>query len=59
MLHWTSHLCREDGVFLAMKGLYPDDELQALPSGIELKASHPLRVPGSEGARHLLILGRA
>lgn len=59
MLHWTSHLCREDGVFLAMKGLYPDDELQALTPGIELKASHPLRVPGSEGARHLLILGRA
>jgi 16S rRNA (guanine527-N7)-methyltransferase len=58
MIHWTAHLCCEDGVFLAMKGLYPDDELQALPSGIELKASHPLRVPGSEGARHLLILGR-
>jgi 16S rRNA (guanine527-N7)-methyltransferase len=59
MLHWTAHLCREDGVFLAMKGLYPDDELQALPPGVELKSSHPLRVPGSEGARHLLILGRA
>lgn len=58
MIHWTAHLCRQDGVFLAMKGLYPEDELQALPAGYELKASHPLQVPGTEGARHLLILGR-
>ncbi|MFC6670616.1 16S rRNA (guanine(527)-N(7))-methyltransferase RsmG [Marinobacterium aestuariivivens] len=58
MILWTAQLCRQDGVFLAMKGLYPEDELQALPAGYALKASHPLQVPGTEGARHLLILGR-
>ncbi|GGO77364.1 ribosomal RNA small subunit methyltransferase G [Marinobacterium nitratireducens] len=58
MINWTAPLCRRDGVFLAMKGLYPEDELRALPAGYDLKSSHPLRVPGTEGARHLLILGR-
>lgn len=58
MLHWTEHLCAQDGVFLAMKGLYPVDELAALPQGIEEKACHRLQVPDTEGERHLLILGR-
>ncbi|NVK40821.1 MAG: 16S rRNA (guanine(527)-N(7))-methyltransferase RsmG [Oceanospirillaceae bacterium] len=59
MINWTAPLCRQDGVFLAMKGLYPEDELRALPVGYTLKSSHPLRVPGTDGARHLLILGRS
>lgn len=59
MIHWTRHLCAEDGVFLAMKGLYPDDELAALPTDIVVKDSHRLQVPDTDGERHLLILGRA
>ncbi len=59
MIHWTAPLCRQDGVFLAMKGLYPEDELRELPAGYELRSSYPLRVPGTDGARHLLILGRS
>jgi len=59
MIHWTRHLCAEDGVFLAMKGLYPDEELAALPTDIVVKDSHRLRVPDTDGERHLLILGRA
>ena len=59
MLHWTGHLCAEQGVFLAMKGLYPESELAQLPQGYHLLSSHQLKVPATEGARHLLILGRA
>ncbi|WP_409524330.1 16S rRNA (guanine(527)-N(7))-methyltransferase RsmG [Nitrincola sp. MINF-07-Sa-05] len=59
MLEWTGHLCAESGVFLAMKGLYPEQELNDLPAGYVLKDSHRLDVPGTEGERHLLILGRA
>lgn len=59
MLHWTGHLCAEQGVFLAMKGLYPEAELEQLPPGYALKASHRLLLPDTEGERHLLILGRA
>ncbi len=58
MITWTNHLCAEDGVFLAMKGLYPEDELAALPSGYQLNTCHKLNVPGTDGERHLLILGR-
>ena len=58
MIHWTHQLCHEEGVFLAMKGLYPEEELSALPDGYELKACHRLTVPGTEGERHLLVLGR-
>lgn len=59
MIHWTRHLCADDGVFLAMKGLYPDEELAALPTDIVVKDSHRLQVPDTDGERHLLILGRA
>ncbi|WP_299182321.1 16S rRNA (guanine(527)-N(7))-methyltransferase RsmG [uncultured Neptuniibacter sp.] len=58
MINWTHQLCSEDGVFLAMKGLYPQEELSALPDGYELKICHRLNVPGTEGERHLLVLGR-
>ncbi|WP_036230285.1 16S rRNA (guanine(527)-N(7))-methyltransferase RsmG [Marinobacterium jannaschii] len=58
MIQWTGPLCHQDGVFLAMKGLYPDSELAELPAGYELKQCHPLDVPETEGERHLLILGR-
>ncbi|WP_051221447.1 16S rRNA (guanine(527)-N(7))-methyltransferase RsmG [Neptunomonas japonica] len=58
MIKWTHQLCRQDGVFLAMKGLYPTEELTQLPPDIELKASHSLNVAGTHGARHLMVLGR-
>lgn len=58
MLNWTGHLCSNQGVFLAMKGLYPESELEQLPPGYVLKACHRLNLPDTEGERHLLILGR-
>lgn len=58
MLTLTAHLCAPDGVFLAMKGLYPEAELQQLPEGFKLQSAHPLNLPHTEGERHLLLLGR-
>lgn len=55
---WTRHLGDGDTRWLAMKGVHPDDELQALPADFELLACHLLRVPGCQGQRHLLILRR-
>ncbi len=59
MIHWTDHLCAEQGIFLAMKGMYPVEELEQLPESIQLRQSIPLQVPGTDGERHLLILGRS
>ncbi|KAF7598928.1 MAG: 16S rRNA (guanine(527)-N(7))-methyltransferase RsmG [Candidatus Dactylopiibacterium carminicum] len=54
----TGQLLAPEGVWLAMKGVYPDDELAALPSSIELRAVHRLEVPAVAAERHLLILSR-
>lgn len=59
MVNWCKHLPKpESGVFLALKGVRPDEELTQLPKWccvIELKA---LQVPELEGERHLVILSR-
>jgi 16S rRNA (guanine527-N7)-methyltransferase len=39
---------------LAMKGLYPEDEIARLPDGFELSKSIKLDVPGSESQRYLI-----
>lgn len=56
MTEGCAHLLKNDGVFMAMKGLYPADELLPLAGKVELVASYPLKVPETEGERHLLIL---
>ncbi|AXS81267.1 16S rRNA (guanine(527)-N(7))-methyltransferase RsmG [Dechloromonas sp. HYN0024] len=52
----TRHLLAPDGRWLAMKGVRPDDELQALPADIMVEAIIPLTVPGLDAERHLIIL---
>jgi 16S rRNA (guanine527-N7)-methyltransferase len=60
MLAWGGHLLAQDGVWLAMKGKAPDDELAALPPGFAVRGVHALAVPGLESAeRHVVVLGRA
>ena len=57
--NWTRHLGDGQSQWLAMKGVHPDDELQALPADFRLAATHVLKVPGCQGQRHLLILRRS
>ena len=57
--NWTRHLGNGETQWLAMKGVHPDDELQALPEDFRLTATHVLKVPGCQGQRHLLILRRS
>ena len=58
MVDGTKHLLSPSGVYLAMKGLYPEEELKELIDRheIELVGCEPLNVPGTEGDRHLVIL---
>ncbi|MFY0663622.1 MAG: 16S rRNA (guanine(527)-N(7))-methyltransferase RsmG [Natronospirillum sp.] len=58
MVSWSQHLLAPDGQFIAMKGLYPDDELAALPSDIQVTSVRQLQVPGADGQRHLVVLSR-
>jgi 16S rRNA (guanine527-N7)-methyltransferase len=54
----AGHLLKPGGHMLAMKGVYPDEEVRAIPKGWALLRSEELQVPGVEGARHLLWLSR-
>lgn len=56
MLGQTAGLCAADGRFLAMKGVYPADELAELLPGFVVEQSVALAVPGLEAARHLIII---
>lgn len=51
----TRHLLAEGGEWLAMKGLYPDEEI-ALLKGARVKSHARLHVPGLDADRHLIIM---
>ena len=52
----AGHLCAHDGVMAAMKGVYPDEELGALPPGYRAAAVKRLHVPGLAADRHLVLV---
>jgi 16S rRNA (guanine527-N7)-methyltransferase len=52
----AGHLCAEGGAMLAMKGVYPHDEISRLPDGFVAKQVIALNVPGVEGQRHLVVI---
>ncbi|MFT2092802.1 16S rRNA (guanine(527)-N(7))-methyltransferase RsmG [Paraglaciecola sp. 2405UD69-4] len=54
MLHWCQHLVDSHGVYLALKGQLPLDELEELPSGFTLQETIKLDVPGLDGERHIV-----
>ncbi len=56
MLSWCHHLPAANGVFLALKGVYPQDELDNLPNGFEFVSGHRLAVPQLDAERHLIIV---
>ncbi|WP_409990287.1 16S rRNA (guanine(527)-N(7))-methyltransferase RsmG [Cellvibrio sp.] len=56
MTEGCAHLLESDGVFLAMKGVYPQDELMPIAEKIELLESIKLDVAETDGERHLLVL---
>lgn len=51
-----ARLCAQDGRILAMKGIYPLAEIEALPDRAVVVAAHTLKVPGLDAQRHLLEL---
>ena len=58
ILQLGGHLLGPQGHLLAMKGLPPQDEIDALPAGWQLAAVHPLQVPGLAAERHLVDIVR-
>jgi 16S rRNA (guanine527-N7)-methyltransferase len=54
----TRHLLAPGGMFAAMKGLHPYEEIDKLPPECKVLQVLPLAIPGVEGARHLVLLGQ-
>jgi 16S rRNA (guanine527-N7)-methyltransferase len=52
----AGHLCVDGGTLLAMKGIYPHEELARLPAGFHVSEIIALKVPGVDSARHLVII---
>lgn len=50
----TRHLLAKDGQFVAMKGVYPYEEIALLPADITVSEVVPVSVPGLEAERHLV-----
>ena len=48
------HLCAPGGRLLAMKGLYPHDEIAKLPEGATVSQVSELKIPGLSASRHLI-----
>ncbi len=52
----TRHLLKPGGRWLAMKGLYPHEEIALLPASVRVSADYELVVPGLAASRHLIVL---
>lgn len=57
-VNWSSPALAEGGVWLAMKGKHPADEIAALPPGIDMFHVEQLEVPGLDAERCLVWMKR-
>jgi 16S rRNA (guanine527-N7)-methyltransferase len=48
----------DHGRLVAMKGVYPDEEIAQLPPGFRVVAAPALTVPGLRAERHLIVMER-
>ncbi|MFB0934542.1 MAG: 16S rRNA (guanine(527)-N(7))-methyltransferase RsmG [Propionivibrio sp.] len=55
----SRHLLAPEGVWLAMKGVWPHDEIARLPGNVRVDKVHALTVPGVDAERHLIVMRRA
>jgi 16S rRNA (guanine527-N7)-methyltransferase len=55
----SRRLLAPEGRLVAMKGGYPHEEIAELPAGVGVAATPSLKIPGLDGARHLVIMERA
>jgi 16S rRNA (guanine527-N7)-methyltransferase len=59
LLELAGHHVGEGGVFIALKGRYPEEELRQIPAGWDYTVEE-LSVPGLDaGSRHAVLLRRA
>jgi 16S rRNA (guanine527-N7)-methyltransferase len=55
----TAHLLCSNGIFIAMKGKYPDEELAELPNRFITQHVTRLEIKGIMAERHIVCIGRS
>lgn len=58
MLQGTGHLAAKGGRWVAMKGVYPQEEIAAVPPEYHVQKIEAVQVPGLDAARHVVIVTR-
>jgi hypothetical protein len=48
---WSRKALADDGIWFAMKGKHPDEEIAALPADVKVFHVEPLQVPGLDAER--------
>ena len=56
MLHWCEHLVDSEGKFLALKGQFPQSEIDEVSSHFRVDSVTTLKVPDLVGERHLVTI---
>lgn len=56
---WSAGALEGQGVWMAMKGKVPQDEMAALPAGVEVFHVEPLTVPGLDAERCIVWMRRS
>jgi 16S rRNA (guanine527-N7)-methyltransferase len=58
-VNWSSHLLAEQGRYIALKGVAPQEEQQRLPAAWRVSGVEPLQVPKLGAERHLVFIEKA
>jgi len=58
-VNWSSHLLAEQGSYIALKGVAPQDEQQRLPAEWQVTGVKPLQVPRLGAERHLVLIAKS
>ena len=54
-VNWTAHLLKDGGRWVAMKGVYPEEEIAKLPDTVAVERVEALHVPGLDAERHMVV----
>ena len=55
-VNWTEHLIKDSGYWAAMKGVYPQEEIDKLPESVAVEKVEALHVPQLHAERHIVII---